>query len=52
MGCFTTILFLAGFVMIMVTFIRWFDFLSIYVAKKAPIEYAAPGLSPVPPAPT
>jgi hypothetical protein len=25
MGCFTTILFLAGFVMIMVTFIRWFE---------------------------
>src|SRR5687768_8801265 len=25
MGCFSTILFLAGFVMIMVTFIRWFE---------------------------
>ena len=25
MGCFTTILFLAGFVMILVTFIRWFE---------------------------
>ena len=25
MGCFTTILFLGGFVMIMVTFIRWFE---------------------------
>ena len=25
MGCFTTILFVAGFVMIMVTFIRWFE---------------------------
>ena len=25
MGCFTTILFLIGFVMIMVTFIRWFE---------------------------
>ena len=25
MGCFTTILFLAGFVLIMVTFIRWFE---------------------------
>ena len=25
MGCFTTILFLAGFVMIMVSFIRWFE---------------------------
>jgi len=25
MGCFSTILFLAGFIMIMVTFIRWFE---------------------------
>ena len=34
MGCFTTILFLAGFVLVLVTFIRWFEQITEAVDRR------------------